>query len=276
MPQLMPDNTNHLILVEPGNERIIQYDPLIRPKAIEVRIRVGTPQTAIHNIDLPERKIDLAGQPEYTVPEGRVFEFFEFIEKRGDKVGVQPAHQQCRRHKEYLDAPVEILAAYFDDAEVDVEDGRHDDERQRSLHDQVVEHQLEGLAGLVVALLDDEGRVDIDGHLEELGFEVLDDEEGQPPLELALRVGEREDVGDVVPDHGHNVAQDEDGIQGHLESQHEHLERELVERVVLRPRELLLRDAQAAHLRRHLLNHVAFHLPAVYVLLECVFQPDQH
>lgn len=38
MAQLMPDDTHHLILTQPRNERIIEHNPLITPKAIEIGV----------------------------------------------------------------------------------------------------------------------------------------------------------------------------------------------------------------------------------------------
>lgn len=73
----------------------------------------------------------------------------------------------------------------------------------------------------------------MDGHIKELHFQVLDDDEGQAPLKLAVGVDEEEDTGDVVPDHRHDIAEDEDCVQRHFQAYSEHLEGQLVERVVL-------------------------------------------
>lgn len=277
VPKLMAHHRHHFLLFEPLHKRIVEYYPAVAAESIEVGVAMCAAHTAVHKVDVAQWKPHLFGERTNAFPQlARLFELLKVIEERRDEVGVDPGEQQSNHHHEDLDADVEVLAACVGHFEVAVEEGRHDDEHEGCLHDQVVDKQLERLVGVVVLLLNHKGLIEVDGHFEAFGLEGLHNHEAEATLELAFAVHKREQPRNAVPDERHHPAQQHQQVHHELERQHEHFEGQLTEGVLLAPRELLLGNAQPSHLRRHALHEVPLQLPEVYVLLESVLEQEQH
>lgn len=178
MTELVGEDGHDLVGLLAIDEGVEENDALGPGKTSEEGVGVGTARGAVHDIQLLEGEVELAGESVNLGLELAFIHRGKLVEQGQDEDGIDGEEEDLSKRSEAPNVKDKLAAGLLDDLEAACKDGGNEGAGDESSLDLVHEEDLVGLLVESKLLLEDKGTVVSDGDVHDLLDHQEDNHEG--------------------------------------------------------------------------------------------------